>query len=58
MSLELKIKYRELLLYGKRLPCFICLNDVGYLKYTSCCGHPIHHGCKPLDEKCPMCKKM
>ena len=31
-------KYHDLILYGDRIPCVICLSDEGYLKYTTCCG--------------------
>lgn len=41
-------KYRELLLKGDRVPCIICLSDYGYIKYTTCCGQPIHGPCKNI----------
>jgi len=31
-------KLEKLLTEGKRIPCFMCLDNDGYILYTSCCG--------------------
>ena len=51
-------KYHNLLIFGDRIPCVICLTDDGYIKYTTCCGQPIHSLCKSEKlVKCPYCGK-
>ena len=50
-------EYRELLLKGRRSPCSICQDDKGWLKYTKCCGQPLHSLClSPKLTACPYCK--
>lgn len=56
-----KIQYRELLVQGELLPCVICLSNLGFIKYTTCCGQPGHTQCftnqakKVSDVNCPIC---
>ena len=56
-SIEEDDRYRSLLRHGERLPCLICLCNKGLIKYTTCCGQPIHPYCK-MDKikSCPNCK--
>lgn len=58
MNLEKDPKYKELFMNGTRLPCRICNSNLGYLKYSVCCGVPSHKAClKNHDFNCPECSK-
>jgi len=48
-------KYQGLFQKGKRLPCVVCAGDKGWLKYSDCCGHPIHPLCVKGIKRCPQC---
>ncbi|EGR32983.1 protein kinase domain protein [Ichthyophthirius multifiliis] len=57
MSEETKIKYKKLLEDGYRIPCVICCVNLGYIKYTSCCGQPMHGHCQTEKiQNCPFCR--
>eukprot|EP00825_Cyclidium_porcatum_P016615 TRINITY_DN1956_c0_g1_i4.p1 TRINITY_DN1956_c0_g1~~TRINITY_DN1956_c0_g1_i4.p1 ORF type:complete len:182 (-),score=13.63 TRINITY_DN1956_c0_g1_i4:114-659(-) len=57
-----KVQFQELLLKGQLLPCIICLSNLGHIKYTNCCGQPLHQHCcnnqlqSSTDKSCPVCK--
>lgn len=55
LSKENKEQFKKLLFEGVRVPCIICLSNLGYLHYTSCCGQPLHKPCKGSIHKCPFC---
>ena len=58
MNPEKDPMYKDLLMNGVRLPCKICKENLGYLKYSVCCGVPVHKVC--LGKKgniCPECSK-
>ena len=56
-SIEEDERYRMLLLHGERIQCLICLCNKGLIKYTTCCGQPMHSHCKIDRLKfCPNCK--
>ncbi|EAS03755.1 ankyrin repeat protein (macronuclear) [Tetrahymena thermophila SB210] len=57
MPEELVLQNRDILLYGEPISCIICLQNTGFLKYSNCCGQPLHQHCHA--EKiiqCPLCK--
>jgi hypothetical protein len=57
-TIEDKEEHKELLSKGDRLPCVICLGNLGFIKYTTCCGQPMHPMCKSDTlTHCPFCKK-
>mmetsp|Transcript_64653 Transcript_64653/g.75170 ORF Transcript_64653/g.75170 Transcript_64653/m.75170 type:complete len:247 (-) Transcript_64653:120-860(-) len=59
MNLEKDPKYKELFLNGTRLPCRECQSNLGYIKYSTCCGVPAHKIClKDKDFRCPECEKV
>ena len=50
-------KNLELITKGKRIPCVICQEDTGLIKYTRCCGQPLHSFCvEDKIKNCPYCK--
>ncbi|KAL4486424.1 hypothetical protein ABPG72_018378 [Tetrahymena utriculariae] len=50
-------KYKKLLEEGYRLPCVICQVELGYIKYTDCCGQPMHGHCQTEKiTSCPVCR--
>ncbi|KRX00053.1 Ankyrin repeat-containing domain [Pseudocohnilembus persalinus] len=58
LNISQKKQLKELLLNGQRNPCCICLSELGYIKYTICCGQPMHESCKPTEkQKCPLCSR-
>ena len=59
LSLENENKYADLFMSGDRKPCQLCHTNNGYIKYTQCCGEPVHLVCfEELDLKdCPVCLK-
>ncbi len=46
---------QDLLLHGKRVPCQICQGANGRIKFTRCCGEPVHSVCVDKATKCPFC---
>jgi hypothetical protein len=54
-SVEDDPKYERLFKIGKRVPCVSCRGNKGWLKYTKCCGVPMHHICRKDLNKCPSC---
>ena len=40
---------------GRRLPCIVCTGKRGWLKYTDCCGSPIHPLCVKNLKECSNC---
>ena len=51
-------KQRKLHLEGEPNPSVICLSQLGWIKYTDCCGQPLHQTCKGNKiTTCPFCKK-
>jgi len=58
-TIEERDEYSALLMFGDRLPCLICLMNRGLIKYTSCCGQPLHPLCKTDKLKnCPNCNRV
>jgi len=55
VSIEERDEYQELLRKGKRLPCIICMGSNGWIKYTKCCGQPLHPLCTKKVNICPNC---
>ena len=55
-SVEDDPRYQEILLTGKRVPCVICQDERGLIKYTVCCGQPMHAFCSEKLKTCPLCK--
>jgi len=45
----------NLLVNGKKLPCLGCKQNTGWIKYTHCCGSPLHHHCSLEMKNCPVC---
>jgi hypothetical protein len=54
-KIEDQEEHQELFLNGKRLPCTVCSGDKGWLKYSECCGHPMHPLCVKGIKRCPQC---
>mmetsp|Transcript_720 Transcript_720/g.996 ORF Transcript_720/g.996 Transcript_720/m.996 type:complete len:116 (-) Transcript_720:259-606(-) len=38
-------KYQELLMNGIARPCIYCESNLGYIRYSTCCGAPMHQEC-------------
>ena len=57
MTIDLDSKYSELFLNGQRRPCNLCGRNTGLIKYTKCCGIPLHLVCFTEVELkvCPVC---
>jgi len=48
--------YFELLMNGIQKPCIYCESNMGYLRYSMCCGTPMHKQClKERDLVCGGC---
>ncbi|KAL4445027.1 hypothetical protein ABPG74_018755 [Tetrahymena malaccensis] len=57
MAEELVLQNRDILLYGEPISCIICLQNTGFLKYSNCCGQPLHQHCHAEKiMQCPLCK--
>jgi len=56
-KIEDQEEHQDLFLHGKRLPCVICCGDKGWLKYSECCGHPMHPLCVKGIKRCPQCSE-
>ncbi|KAL4494524.1 hypothetical protein ABPG72_004426 [Tetrahymena utriculariae] len=57
MTEELVLQNRDILLYGEPISCIICLQNTGFLKYSNCCGQPLHQHCHAEKiMQCPLCK--
>jgi len=54
-KIEDQEEHQDLFLNGKRLPCVVCSGDKGWLKYSECCGHPMHPLCVKGIKRCPQC---
>jgi len=44
----------NLYINGTLKPCLYCFSNIGYIRYSKCCGHPMHKAC--LKEKDMICK--
>jgi len=46
----------NLLKKGLKKGCIVCEKNNGWVKYTKCCGKPIHFMCGRELKKCPDCQ--
>jgi len=56
-KVEDREEHQELLRHGKRLPCNVCSGEKGWMKYSECCGHPMHPTCVKGMKTCPQCNE-
>jgi len=56
-KIEDQEEHQELFRHGKRLPCVVCSGDKGWIKYSECCGHPMHPLCLKGMKTCPQCNE-
>lgn len=54
-NVEDQEEHQHLLKCGKRMPCVVCSGENGWLRYSECCGHPMHPLCVKSLKGCPYC---
>jgi hypothetical protein len=57
LPVEDRPEYQALFKFGIKYPCMFCMTNKGWIKYTTCCGQPLHEVCQKNITRCPNCKK-